>query len=128
MAHLKFILDKMEKTTSYYTYSGRETQPPCNQGNLLKGIKTVGWHLNPGLFNPKLQPRTFQPQTFQPWIFEPWGWKVHGWKVWGWKARGWSLGLKNPGLRCPSTIDNTTLLKHREFQFVHILFSVTHSL
>ena len=38
MAHLKFILDKMEKTTSYYTYSGRETQPPCNQGNLLKGI------------------------------------------------------------------------------------------
>ena len=38
MAHLKFILDKMEKTTSYYTYSGRETQPPCNQGTLLKGI------------------------------------------------------------------------------------------
>jgi len=35
MAHLKFILDKMEKTTSYYTYSGRETQPPCNQVNWM---------------------------------------------------------------------------------------------
>ena len=26
----------------------------------------VEGHLNPGLFNAKLQPRTFQPQTFQP--------------------------------------------------------------
>ena len=26
----------------------------------------VEGHLNPGLFNPKLQPWTFQPQTFQP--------------------------------------------------------------
>ena len=122
MAHLKFILDKMEKTTSYYTYSGRETQPPCNQGNLLKGIKTVGWHLNPGLFNPKLQPRTFQPQTFQPltfqpqtfqpWIFEPWGWKVHRWKVWGWKVRvEMSFNLLerwhfNPGLFNPSLFNH----------------------
>ena len=26
----------------------------------------VEGHLNPGLFNPKLQPTTFKPQTFQP--------------------------------------------------------------
>ena len=30
------------------------------------GPKKVEGHLNPGLFNPKLQPRTFQSQTFQP--------------------------------------------------------------
>ena len=28
--------------------------------------KVVEGHLNPGLFKPKLQPRTFQPHTFQP--------------------------------------------------------------
>ena len=26
----------------------------------------VAGHLNPGLFNPKLQPKIFQPKTFQP--------------------------------------------------------------
>ena len=35
MAHLKFIADKMTKTTSYFTYSGRQTQPPCNQINWI---------------------------------------------------------------------------------------------
>ena len=75
--------------------------------------QTVEGHLNPGLFNPKLQPQTFQswtlqPRTFQSWFFEPWGWKLHGWKVRGWKVHGWkvwgwSLGLKSPGLKCPST-------------------------
>ena len=29
-------------------------------------IPKVEGHLNPGLFNPKLKPRTFQAQTFQP--------------------------------------------------------------
>ena len=41
---------------------------------------------------------------FQPRIFwKVYGSKIHGWKVWGWKVRGWILGLKSPGLRCPST-------------------------
>ena len=32
----------------------------------LKVLEVVEGHLNPGLFNPKLQPRTSQPHTFQP--------------------------------------------------------------
>ena len=32
----------------------------------LGDVQKVEGHLNPGLFNPKLQLRTFQPQTFQP--------------------------------------------------------------
>ena len=35
MAHLKFIVDKMTKHTTYFTYSGRETQPPCNPVNWM---------------------------------------------------------------------------------------------
>ena len=31
------------------------------------------------------------------------GWKVWGWTIHGWKVRGQIWGLKNPGLRCPST-------------------------
>ena len=67
----------------------------------IKEFQVVGRHLNPELFNPKIQPWTFQPTTFQPWtfqpwnfqpwFFEPWGWKPHGWKVWGWKAWGWNV-------------------------------------
>ena len=35
MTHLKFIVEKMTKTTSFYSYSGRQTQPPCNQINWM---------------------------------------------------------------------------------------------
>ena len=52
--------------------------PPIKNGDLLVRnqrlathvIMAVERHLNPGLFNPKLQPQSFHPQTFQPCIFE----------------------------------------------------------
>ena len=37
-----------------------------NMGKEMNMDKEVEGRLNPGLFNPKLQPRTFQTQTFQP--------------------------------------------------------------
>ena len=74
---------------------------------LVRGMpgqtSTVEGHLNPGLFNPKLQPQTpdfstmnfsipdFSTMNFKPWGWNVWGWKVHslkihGWKVWDWKV------------------------------------------
>ena len=39
---------------------------PERKASFDEGLKVVKGHLNPGLFNPKLRPRTIQPQTFQP--------------------------------------------------------------
>ena len=68
----------------------------------------VEGHLNPGLFNPRpFNTRVFNHELFNPRLFNH-DFLNHGVEkfmveksgVWG-----WSLGLKSPGLRCPSTVE-----------------------
>ena len=100
------------------------------QSNMQSRLKDIS---TPDFSTPT---RIFQPHNWGWKVrgWEVWGWKVHGWKVWGWRVRGWkvhgwkirgckfhgwkvwgwkvlgwSLGLKSPGLKCPSTFTSTLL-------------------
>ena len=54
----------------------------------------------PGLFKPKLQPRTFQPQTFQQWIFGLKDISTLDFSTMNFLTPGFkNLWLKSPGLK-----------------------------
>ena len=52
------------KTTGL-TFGVANDLVPLSQLKITMDTAKVQGHLNPGLFNPKIQPRTFQPRTLQ---------------------------------------------------------------
>ena len=87
-----------------------------------KRSNPVEGHLNPGLFNPGLfNYGLFNPIWFKNyWLKSP-GLKSSLLKRLGLKGPGQKLGMKSPGLRCPSTVTSCLHLNSKTeayyFQF-----------
>ena len=88
----------------------------------LKDISTPDFSTTdfstPDFSTPDFSTMNFSTPRFKNSWLKSLGWKVHGWNVWGWKFQGWILGLKSPGLRCPSTVQTAKSSSNFRFCFI----------